>query len=469
MPLPTPKPQETKEEFINRCMDDDVMVRDYASEEQRAGVCFTQWRNAGKAEDGLHAVIATKDEARRIVTAPVLVPGEKDADGEAVTKEHIADVAEYWMEHYRIVDKGHTLQAAAVPIESWITRSDHSFKTVDGGKLDIPAGSWMMSVKINEPTDWAKVQNGQFRGFSVMAVPGQAHKSAAGDTALKKTLLKDLGNTPGAERWIVTAVSLVDEPSVPKSRWVAMKSAKRSLFDRLLGGVSGKSPDETDKGFKPLASKDKEDEEMDEETIKQYTKEAVKEMQAAENQASVEDRLDKLEKQLAGAADDSDKTGKTDKPDKTGSGEGGEDKSGKDKTDKPDKTGSGEGSETADKGLDALKQRLTNEKLKLADLYDSEDKDRDEKIEAQKRKVKVLEELVGEGSGEGGDKGKSGKGEDAELPPEVSKRLEELEKKLTTKARGLSGHDGASDGAATKGEDDDPFPRDAMGRRIYKS
>ena len=41
MPIPVPKAEETKEEFIDRCMMDDVMVKEYDSEQRRA-ICETQ-------------------------------------------------------------------------------------------------------------------------------------------------------------------------------------------------------------------------------------------------------------------------------------------------------------------------------------------------------------------------------------------------------------------------------------------
>lgn len=44
MPLPTPKNDEEEQEFISRCMGDDVMNKDYSDQKQRAAVCYSQWR-----------------------------------------------------------------------------------------------------------------------------------------------------------------------------------------------------------------------------------------------------------------------------------------------------------------------------------------------------------------------------------------------------------------------------------------
>ena len=50
MPIPTPKKDEKKSDFISRCMSDDVMKKDYPDANQRAGVCYTQWDKKKKGE-----------------------------------------------------------------------------------------------------------------------------------------------------------------------------------------------------------------------------------------------------------------------------------------------------------------------------------------------------------------------------------------------------------------------------------
>ena len=45
MPIPTPEAYETEEEFIDRCMSDNIMVEDYDNEKQRLAVCNTQLEN----------------------------------------------------------------------------------------------------------------------------------------------------------------------------------------------------------------------------------------------------------------------------------------------------------------------------------------------------------------------------------------------------------------------------------------
>jgi len=48
MPIPKPRSDEKQNDFISRCMGDDVMNKEYPDQEQRAGVCYSQWRGKKK-------------------------------------------------------------------------------------------------------------------------------------------------------------------------------------------------------------------------------------------------------------------------------------------------------------------------------------------------------------------------------------------------------------------------------------
>ena len=45
MPIPKPLPNEDKDKFINRCMADSTMRREFKPRNQRLAVCETQWKN----------------------------------------------------------------------------------------------------------------------------------------------------------------------------------------------------------------------------------------------------------------------------------------------------------------------------------------------------------------------------------------------------------------------------------------
>ena len=45
MPLPKPKPTESKKEFVRRCMGDTQSITEFPDIDQRFAVCQTQWEN----------------------------------------------------------------------------------------------------------------------------------------------------------------------------------------------------------------------------------------------------------------------------------------------------------------------------------------------------------------------------------------------------------------------------------------
>jgi len=51
MPIPKPRANEAKKKFIQRCMSDKVMIREYPDASQRRAVCESAW-------DKKHALLA---------------------------------------------------------------------------------------------------------------------------------------------------------------------------------------------------------------------------------------------------------------------------------------------------------------------------------------------------------------------------------------------------------------------------
>lgn len=45
MPLPEPKPNEKRVDFIERCIADKKMYQEYPERDQRVAICYNQWRN----------------------------------------------------------------------------------------------------------------------------------------------------------------------------------------------------------------------------------------------------------------------------------------------------------------------------------------------------------------------------------------------------------------------------------------
>lgn len=185
---------------------------------------------AGKSEgqriqDNL---ILKVDEYRRLVSGPVLVPGEPDVDGDVMTPEQVEEVAHRFLEDYQNVDIMHRFRNVARPVESYILDEP---RRING--VDLPRGTWMMTSKVYDDDVWEGIMSGEYTGYSITAVP-RATKDAQ-----RRTTLRDIG-------WPfdVVTVSIVDNPAVPKARFLSLKhhhggdkldeqSVLKSIFETL--------------------------------------------------------------------------------------------------------------------------------------------------------------------------------------------------------------------------------------------
>ena len=166
----------------------------------------------------LTAPIVFKNDEKRIVQGPVLIPNEEDTDGDVVSKEKVEEVAHKFVEDYGNIDIQHSTQNVGKMVESYVTPVE--LKGQDGEV--IPKGSWMLGVRVTNDNVWKSVKSGDIGGFSIMAIPKAMKGREIAKSSAKRTTLKDLGDD-----WIVNFVSLVDEPAVPKAKFVAIKSKKQ--------------------------------------------------------------------------------------------------------------------------------------------------------------------------------------------------------------------------------------------------
>lgn len=108
--------------------------------------------------------ILKRDGDRQIVTGAVLVPDEPDLQGDILDAREIEDAAHNYLRDYRAIGLQHArkINDRASVIESWIAPSD-----VRIGGETVKAGSWILSVKIDDPELWSLVKSGALRGFSI--------------------------------------------------------------------------------------------------------------------------------------------------------------------------------------------------------------------------------------------------------------------------------------------------------------
>ena len=208
--------------------------------------------NVSKASKEIRGTILKQEETdeKMIVSGAVLIPDEEDTDGDVISKEKIEEVAHEWMLNYRNVDLQHTLNNVAYPVESYLLKETKEVVSLDGQVMELPAGTWMVSVKVDDEDTWEAVKDGRMRGFSIMGVPKENIDSVVkSDAALKRTTLADIEDS--GRDWTVPFFSIVDEPAVPKGRIVSIKSKKKEDkgFWQTLKSIfiTDKSEEDTEK------------------------------------------------------------------------------------------------------------------------------------------------------------------------------------------------------------------------------
>jgi DNA adenine methylase len=105
--------------------------------------------------------IAKADE-QQIVYGVVLEPEVVDAQGDIISAEEIEQAATWWMENSQTVGARHRQTADARVVQSFIAPVDFD---MSGGI--VRKGSWVMAVKVYDPSLWAAVKAGEITGFSI--------------------------------------------------------------------------------------------------------------------------------------------------------------------------------------------------------------------------------------------------------------------------------------------------------------
>lgn len=115
MPLPTPSSGEHQDEFVSRCMEDEIMVEDFPDHEQRLAVCFNQWREARKeagfAVDERKALtVEIKDAEKGVVEAVFATMEVKDYDDDFTMKGAFGE------QEVRVSAYGHSSWTGELPV-----------------------------------------------------------------------------------------------------------------------------------------------------------------------------------------------------------------------------------------------------------------------------------------------------------------------------------------------------------------
>jgi len=135
---------------------------------------FVYFNADGKREE---VKFATADEDKRTIVGPILIPNLKilrlKEDGTpyyvVFSKETVQKLAQKYIKDNNAnnitVEHQHSVNDVSL-VESWIAESAKYDKARAYG-LSVKPGTWMGVFKVENPTVWAKVKSGDYRGISL--------------------------------------------------------------------------------------------------------------------------------------------------------------------------------------------------------------------------------------------------------------------------------------------------------------
>lgn len=115
-------------------------------------------------------------DEKMVLTGAVLIPQQRiyrrDGDNEYYvffSEDTIRTISEQFLSNFK--NSSFTLEHSdltneVVIVESWIVEDPDNDKSSALG-LDLPKGTWMMSVKVKDEELWNRIKSGEFQGFSV--------------------------------------------------------------------------------------------------------------------------------------------------------------------------------------------------------------------------------------------------------------------------------------------------------------
>lgn len=105
MPIPKPKEDETQDEFMERCMADEIMVSEYPDEKQRYAICMVQFKEGGERK------LETAKKEIRLAEIRALDPrseqNEMIVEGRAIVYDSPTVMYEWdGIKYYEVIARG---------------------------------------------------------------------------------------------------------------------------------------------------------------------------------------------------------------------------------------------------------------------------------------------------------------------------------------------------------------------------
>lgn len=143
------------------------------------------------------------NEEKREVVGIALVPDKKiyrNIDGEEFniyfTSQTIEKTNELFMKNLNLnkITSQHERDVEGVSvIESWIVEDSKQDKS-NIYKLNAPVGSWIVKMKVYNDSEWVRVKNGEYKGFSIEGKYKEADIKASEQVSETDELIKEIEN-----------------------------------------------------------------------------------------------------------------------------------------------------------------------------------------------------------------------------------------------------------------------------------
>jgi hypothetical protein len=119
------------------------------------------------------------EKDQQILVGAAMIPDleifRKDEDGNPYyvkfSKDTIAGIQQKFMAEMRNretnLDHNDNVSGGSYVFESWLVEDPKTDKANTVYHLDVPAGTWMVKMKVTDPKVWAEVKAGKYKGFSI--------------------------------------------------------------------------------------------------------------------------------------------------------------------------------------------------------------------------------------------------------------------------------------------------------------
>jgi len=120
-----------------------------------------------KVMKGKIAKIKKQDKKKQIAYCVVLEPDSVDAQEDFMTADDIEEAAHSYLTKSRVIGSEHGKPIDATPVESYIAPQDLEWSDGPYGPQVVKQGSWVLGIKVHDPKEWDKIENGEYQGVSV--------------------------------------------------------------------------------------------------------------------------------------------------------------------------------------------------------------------------------------------------------------------------------------------------------------